>query len=793
MEMERYRIEVRPRCAEQSVVCGEHYRISVLTSRLLRLEYSPDGVFEDRPTQVVLNREFPPVEFRTAHKNGRLELFTENLHLSYDEGEFTPGGLRISTSGNGGNSAPWRYGMELHSIGGTARTLDGADGAIPLEPSLFSHEGYGVLDDSRSMALTDDGWIAPHTAGQDLYFFGYGSRFEECLRDFYRLCGPQPLLPRYALGNWWSRYHRYDEKEYLQLVDRFKKEKLPFTVAVVDMDWHLVDIDPSLGTGWTGYTWNRELFPDPAAFMRRLHEEGFRLTLNVHPADGIRAHEDCYPDAARAMGINPETREPVDFDAADPHFMRVYFDVVHHPMEDEGVDFWWIDWQQGTQSAMEGLDPLWILNHYHYLDSARGGRRPLTFTRYAGPGSHRYPVGFSGDTYITWDSLRFQPYFTSAASNIGFGWWSHDIGGHMGGHRDDELAARWVQFGVFSPIFRLHSMSNAFSGKEPWNFGRDARAAMNRYIRLRHAMLPYLYSMNRDAHALGRPLIRPLYWIAPRNGALYSEELRNAYLFGTELLVAPVTEPTEKTSCLAKAKSWLPDGVWFDFFTGFAYRGGRVLDFYRPLDDIPVFAKAGGIVPLQLPAERLNDVSNPRALEVHVFPGADGAFTMWEDADQAADAPENWAQTRLELCTENGAAVFTVHAAQGNVSVLPEARAWKLLFRSVKNVRVETSGAKCACSYDDDMQTLTVEIPETSVTQTVRVVFPEGLCRAENPLTEHAQKILMRAQTDYIEKSMLLEQIERDGSGAAGAVLSTAKNETLRCALLELLTADPQN
>ena len=132
--------------------------------------------------------------------------------------------------------------------------------------------------------------------------------------------------------------------------------------------------------------------------------------------------------------------------------IRDSFKYLHHPNERNGVDFWWIDWQQGSNSKIEGLDPLWMLNHYHYLDNKRNGKRGLILSRYAGIGSHRYPIGFSGDSVISWDSLDFQPYFTANASNVGYGWWSHDIGGHMNGIKDDELATRWVQFGVFSPI-----------------------------------------------------------------------------------------------------------------------------------------------------------------------------------------------------------------------------------------------------------------------------------------------------------------------------------------------------
>ena len=190
----------------------------------------------------------------------------------------------------------------------------------------------------------------------------------------------------------------------------------------------------------------------------------------MHPAEGVHAHEAAYAAIAKRMGIDPAAELPVSFDPTDPDFVEAYLEELHHPLEDEGVDFWWLDWQQGGVTKVPGLDPLWLLNHLHFLDSGRDGRRPLTFSRYAGIGSHRYPIGFSGDTHITWESLDFQPYFTATASNAGYGWWSHDIGGHFKGYRDDELATRWVQLGVFSPVNRLHSGLNPFNTKEPWRF-----------------------------------------------------------------------------------------------------------------------------------------------------------------------------------------------------------------------------------------------------------------------------------------------------------------------------------
>src|SRR4029079_900155 len=241
-----------------------------------------------------------------------------------------------------------------------------------------------------------------------------------------------------------------------------------FSVAVLDMDWHRVDSVPDEhGSGWTGYSWEPSLFPDPEGFLAELHRRGLRVTLNVHPADGVRAFEDAYPAMAEALGRDAASEEPIAFDVTDRAFLEAYFSVLHHHLEDRGGDFWWLDWQQGPYSRIQGIDPLWMLNHFHFLDSGRDGRRPLTFSRYAGPGSHRYPVGFSGDTVYSWASRQCQPESTATASNIGYGWWSHDIGGHLWGERDDELATRWVQLGGLSAVPRLASSGKPLLVHEP--------------------------------------------------------------------------------------------------------------------------------------------------------------------------------------------------------------------------------------------------------------------------------------------------------------------------------------
>ena len=237
--------ECHPHCAAAAEVRGENYRITVLTPALLRLEYCPGNRFEDRPTQTVLNRDFPVPAFRVVRRAGMLHLFTDVLHLTYDEQEFSHNGLKIQvTKSCGAWENTWRFGEQCGDLGGTARTLDQSDGAVPLDHGVISRSGFALLDDSRTMALTPNPaapggmWVEPRRAGvQDLYFFCYGHRYQDCIRDFYKLCGKTPLLPRWTLGNWWSRYHKYDEPEYKALIERFEAEKLPFTVAVIDMDW----------------------------------------------------------------------------------------------------------------------------------------------------------------------------------------------------------------------------------------------------------------------------------------------------------------------------------------------------------------------------------------------------------------------------------------------------------------------------------------------------------------------------------------------------------------------------
>ncbi len=721
----------------KAIVCGDTYRFTVLTPELIRMEYQENGIFEDRKTQRVVNRVFKVPEYRVKESTDRLEIITESLHLVYDKSVFSSSGLSIQVNGNG-SYAKWYYGDVRGNLMGTARTLDGANGAIPLEQGLLARIGFAVLDDSDSIIITEDGWVtAREQKCLDLYFFGYGHAYEKCLKDFYQLTGATPLIPRFALGNWWSRYYPYTQEEYQQLMQRFGEENIPLSVAVIDMDWHLVNIDSKYGNGWTGYTWNEALFPDHKQFMDWLHQHNLKVSLNLHPADGVRGFEKQYMDIAKAMNVDWKNEEPVAFDLTDPKFMKAYFDLICHPHEEDGVDFWWLDWQQGAVSKLPGLDPLWMLNHLHYEDSKRNGKRGLTFSRYAGIGSHRYPIGFSGDTVVTWESLDFQPYFTATASNVGYGWWSHDIGGHMCGYKDEELTSRWIQFGVFSPILRLHSSNNPTIHKEPWFFQQPHRDTICRYLRIRHEMIPYLYSMNVIASRDGQPLIRPMYYLNPEKKEAYN--VPNEYYFGTELIACPITQKTDESG-MACFDAWLPKGEWVDIFNGRIYNGNRRITLVRNTDDIPVLAKSGAIIPYAVLDKGINGVENPATLRIQIVAGNNGCFHMYEDKEDN----DAWTDTVFSLDWENKE--FKIEAAQGMCQGIPEARSWNLEFlgiTSVFEVEVYIDGEKqlVPVRYDDVCNTAYVEISDVDIHKEVKVLLPQSVQMAQNNIAAQMQKL----------------------------------------------------
>ena len=694
----------------KAVVVMGHARFTVLTPQLIRMEWAADGKFEDHASFVFLNRRLPVPTFTAKRDGDQLRIDTGALRLIYnagapEDGKFSPEDLGISFRLDG-KRVSWQAGMaDTGNLQGTTRTLDGALGSKTKEPmgeGLISRDGWALVDDSTRPLFDSDNftfaqgeksewpWVMLRPVGdrQDWYFFGYGHDYKQALGDYVRVAGRIPLPPRFAFGAWWSRYWAYSDQELDTLVRGFHENDVPLDVLVIDMDWHLNEsqlnamhaVDQSRQhLGWTGYTWNPLLFPDPKAFLTHVHDEGLKATLNLHPASGVQPWEAAYPAMARAMGIDPATKKYVPFDITNKRFATNYMNLLHHPLEQEGIDFWWLDWQQGATTDTPGVNPTWWLNYVHFTDQEREGKRPMLFHRWGGLGNHRYQIGFSGDTISVWPSLAFQPWFTATAANVGYAYWSHDIGGHMPGAVDPELYTRWIQFGAFSPILRTHTTKNPESERRIWAYPEPYAGVMRDTFQLRYAMQPYLYTEARGTYDSGVAFLHPLYYDWPEADDAYS--YKGEYVFGSQMMVAPVTQAADADTQLAKESLWIPPGEWVERATGKHFTGPAEETRNFSIEQIPVYVRSGAIVPMQ-PAMRYTDEKPIDPLRIAVYPLADGkdsSYRLYADGSASEGYKRGictW--TRLRTKQSGDTLTLTIDRVDGSYPGMIQMRAYQV-------------------------------------------------------------------------------------------------------------------
>jgi len=706
----RIKLLGQPQANPANVIIFGQARFTVLTSRLVRLEWSVTGQFEDRSTFAFPTRFSEAISFQAECQEKTVTIQTEFLTLRYtDTGSlFEASNLSIALK-FADRSVEWQPGIvNQGNLRGTRRTLDQCAAGAPLSEGLLSRDGWALFDDSGAIVWDrDQAWVEarPESSAQDWYFFGYGHDYKTALADYIKFGGAIPLIPLYVLGGWWSRFWHYSADDLTHLVQDFQSHDIPLDVLVVDMDWHTP-------VAWTGYSWNRDLFPDPAKFLAWVHSQGLHVTLNLHPAQGVQKHEDAYQPFAALIGHDTQSGKAITFTPGSKTFMQHYFELLHHPMEDQGVDFWWLDWQQGDASDMEGLDPLPWLNHLHFQDSTRRGFRPMLYSRWGGLGNHRYPIGFSGDTYATWESLRFQAYFTPTAANVAYGWWSHDIGGHFGA-TDPELYARWVQFGAVSPCLRLHSTKDPLAERRPWGFPEPVYEAAKAAFQFRYSLLPYLYSAARSISQQGLSLSYPMYYDFPEHEAAYLA--RDQYFLGDQMFVAPITQPADPQTGLATVDIWIPPGTWIEYSTHQSFTGPCWIREAGDLQRIPMFVKAGGIIPMtdHLHSTRDDDGSYLRLV---VFPGDRGQFTLYQD-DGLTHAYQHgdYETTLISLDTsDNHTHKLSIPAAEGYCSALVSTRSLDIVFQSINTPQhVRISGRSWAdWRYDGENRALTIAIKE---------------------------------------------------------------------------------
>ena len=827
-----------PVADRKATVIVDHARFTVLTPQLVRMEWSGDRKFEDRPSLVFINRRLAVPRFSVGRRGGWTEIDTGSLKVRYrpggrERGRFAAANLAIELD-VAGRPVVWKPGSEdAGNLRGTTRTLDGVKGATSLEPGIVSRDGWALVDDTERPLFdsSDWPWVIQRSPGprQDWYFFGHGHEYRQALHDFTRVAGPIPIPPRFAFGTWWSRYWSYTDREFKELVEEFRSHDVPLDVLVIDMDWHLTfgtkwwenKKDQSGHTlGWTGYTWNRTLFPDPPGFLAWCGERGLKTPLNLHPASGVQPHEEQYSAMARAMGIDPATKQYVAFDITNKRFAENYLKILHHPLEEQGVDFWWLDWQQEQKTKTEGVNPTWWLNYVHTTDLERRGRRPIIYHRWGGLGNHRYQVGFSGDTVSVWASLAFQPFFTATAANVGYGYWSHDIGGHMPGPVDAELYTRWVQFGLFSPILRTHTTKHPQAERRIWAYPPENAKIMRDAFLLRYALVPYLYSAARQAYDTGVSLVRPLYYDYAEAAEAY--EFNDEYLFGESMIVAPIAAPVDPSSGLARKEIWLPPGQWIEWYTGARLEGPARLQRSFSIAEVPVYVKAGAIVPMQ-PKMRHIGERPVHPLIVTVFPGSEGSTRVYDDAGDTLGYKQNefsWTTVRHRTQAD-GTRTIEILPIEGRYPGMPEARGYEFRVfgalppaaveyqdRAVPFARRADPGGSASWRYEGETLTTIVSIPRTPVAVPVRVTLRAAAASGNEPAlvsgyigTLRRLRLAMRelnntwpkgwAPDVLVEAIQTPSRLESDPAAAASELKQFAERRPRIVREIRAMTVDP--
>ena len=710
-----------------AVVRSGKARFTVLTPEMIRIQYSDRSLFEDRATFAIVNRRLPVPAFTAVEKDGYLEIKTSALTLKYKIGGVIDGChpsaevLSISMTLNG-RRVLWYPGKDdALNLKGTTRTLDGQIGdnkRQELENGLLSRAGWSIIDESPLTRRGDgsntfvfdkqvDGidWVAEPVDKQaiDWYFLGYGHQYKKALGDYIKVAGRQPMPPLYVLGYWYSKYQRYTSDEFMEIVNDVKHFNIPMDVMIFDMDWHT--------QGWTGWTWDRTAIPDPEGLIDWMHQHGLKVSLNLHPADGVDDDEDFFDDLREDMGLDKQTKR-VPWNLSDGRFYHNMFKHIIRARERQGVDFWWLDWQQNlTSKYVDGLGETFWCNHVFYNDMRlnRPDRRPLIFHRWGGLGSHRYPIGFSGDSFTTYGTLAWQPYFTATASNVGFGYWGHDLGGHQQtGGNDPEIYLRWMQFGVFTPIFRTHATNWEGIERRIWKYSNFP--SLLETVKLRYALMPYIYTAARQAYDTGVSLCRPLYyeWPEANNAYLFEDE----YMFGDDILVAPVVTKPEKDGTTAR-RTWLPEGRWFDVCRNKVVEGNRTFTDRYAMEEIPYFFRAGSVIVNNPPMMNLS--TRPDRLILKVVPGGNGQTSLYEDEGDT-EGYKQGAYTTTTISHEGN--TLTILPREGKFVGMPESRSYTVEFLAVNRPStVVINGSQVAESewkYDAQRRLLTVNVTRTS-------------------------------------------------------------------------------
>ena len=675
---ESFHVDIKKaKTSDAYVYVGHKYRISILSEVLIRFEYSEHGTFNDYPTMFACNRSFssPKITFR---EDQNVILLTNDIFTiqyikekSFIGSRFAPDQyLKVSINGT---DKVWYFNHpEVRNFKGAFYSLDDVKNDSKMDKGLFSLDGFVSFDDSRTPILSQNGnLIAPNYENIDTYLFVYNKDFGLALRDYFKLTGYAPLIPRYTLGNWWFKNEAYNINNLQSIVNNFKKNDIPISVLLLG-EYERSKNKDSL----VSFSLNKVGIPSTEVLSKYLHDNNIFLGCNIRTDGNLSESEEHFLDFSKMFG----STKTLPINVYDEKFMVSFLKAIINPMFNSGIDFLWLDNNDSKNYLRD-----FIMNYYLYNNMALNKqKRNIVLSRNFGILPHKFGILYSGKTNVSWKTLRNLPFYNANSSNIGISWWSHDVGGFEGGTEDSELYMRWVQFGVYSPILRLSSTFGKYYKREPWRWDARTFKVVHDYLKLRHRLIPYLYSEAYKYSNIGSPLVQPLYYKYPET---YDEKLyKNEYYFGTELFVCPIVDPKDNVMNRVVHQIFLPNGIWYDFKTGKKFPGGRrYVTFYKD-EDYPVYARTGAIIPMAILNENnLNSTKNPERLEIHIFPGRSNTYKLYEDDGQTD--MHNYGYYNISEINyyykENDFSV-SIEPKEGNITVIPEKRSYIIRFRNTK-------------------------------------------------------------------------------------------------------------
>ncbi len=699
-------------------------RITVCTDYIIHVEYTPTASFPTRPDYVVVKNTWPAIKFTTDSAPDVATLSTARLTLKitledgvieyqdaqgrklFNEGPrtMTPEQMdgentfRAETVAKIYGSHEALYGLGQHQAGVwnyRGETIDlsqeNTNIAVPL---LVSSNGYGIFWNNSSRTHVNNRFVHYLYLGSEVadtidYYFFYGPEFDRIIGAYRELTGNAPLYGKWAYGFWQSKNKYQSQQEVLDVAAKYRELNIPADNIVQDWFW------------WTStgeFKWNRN-YPDPQKMVDELHRQNFHFMVSIWPF--FYPGTATYADMDQRGYLFEKTKVPsfhpqgmAVYDATNPEARKYYWGLVSKSLFKLGVDAWWMD---TTEPETEGKEDNIMLHHklaigsgtryanifplldtrgiYEGQRAESSQKRVFILSRSAFAGSQRYGVtAWSGDVLSDFETYKRQIPAGLNFALSGIPYWTTDIGGFILGDNKSpeyrELFVRWFQYGTFCPIFRVHG-TRTENQNELWSYGEQTQAILTKFDTLRYRLLPYIYSLawkvTNDHYTIMRPLVMDF----PNDPRVLN--IGDQFLFGPSILVNPVTEQAASSRHL-----YLPSGQWIDFWTGEPTTGGKAIDAPAPLERLPLYVRAGSILPLGPGVEYATQMPQA-AVELRVYPGADGDFVLYEDEDDNYNY-ENGFYSTISFHWDDAAHRLTIGDRQGSFPGLQASRTFRVVF-----------------------------------------------------------------------------------------------------------------